>query len=153
MASIKFARLQKSDRKNPMTDFVLCIICCPFFLRRYVIEICGRGDPRLHVLPSKILNIFEFFFQYNNIYVSTIGDFKFHWQKSFPNSKISKVKTVNWRFFQKHSVSLHVLPSRLLNIFEKILQYNKIYVSRIERFQFSTTKVIYKFTNFESENG
>ena len=32
-------------------------------------------------------------------------------------------------------------------------QYNKIYVSRIARFQFLPSKVISKFDNFERENG
>ena len=81
------------------------------------------------------------------------GDFDFHRLKSFPNLKILKGKSVNWRFFQKHRASLHVLPSTILNIYGKFLQYNKICVSTIRRFQFSPTKVLSEFKNFESKNG
>ena len=55
-------------------------------------------------------------------------DFNFYRRKSFPNSIILKEKTVNWRFFQKHAFSIHVPPSTILNIFEKFLQYNEIYI-------------------------
>ena len=64
------------------------------------------------------------------------GNFDFHRRKSFP---ISKVKTAIWRYFQKHGVSLHVLPSTIINIFEKNLQYDKIYVSIIWWLYFSPT--------------
>ena len=61
---------------------------------------CQSPHPTVHNLK---------YFQHKK-YVFTIGRFYFSPTKSVPHSRFLKMKTPNWHYFQKHGVSLHVLP-------------------------------------------
>ena len=81
--------------------------------------------------PRPTVDNFEYFRNFFSLikymYLGS-GDFNFHRRQSFPISKISQVNSGKWRYFRKHGVSLHVLLSTILNIFEKLLQYNEVYL-------------------------